>query len=210
MTGQSALPPSRRTWSERIQEAFAELDVDAAAPGAPAPTGAGAATRSKSADVQNPESTAHPAERGPTIVPSPDVLRATHRSAWGNALSLAEVRRQRRAAGLDAGVRAIARSLETSAARASDLLQIVDALTVTDVQLIGLLGGPEGDTWTAIEERGHARLAALSFRALRTVVRLPMFRRIAQIKRLAEQAPAGSSTGGAGTCHVRESKRHQP
>lgn len=182
------LPP-RRPWSEWVRESLAAIENGQATPPAP-----GRSARDDAAQgVQRGAPNDGPADHGPLLVPSPELLRRIHGSAWGEALRLTDVRRQRRAVGLDAGVRAIARSLETSAARVSDLLQIIDALTVTDVQLIGISDGPADDTWEAVEARGHARLAALSFRALRSIARLPTFRRIAEVKRLGETAAASRS-----------------
>ena len=180
-TDQSAVLSPRRMWSGWVAEAFAALENGDATPTMP-----GRTTRTDAA-LASPHEPVNAAGRGPPIELSAELLRKTHGSAWGKALRIANLRLQRRAAGLDAGVRAIARSLETSAARVSENLQIVDAFELIDVQRIGLAGGADDESWTAIEDRGHARLAALSFRALRSIARLPTFARIARIRAHGQQ-----------------------
>jgi hypothetical protein len=90
------------------------------------------------------------------------------------------------AAGFDATVRAVAREVGSSTRRIGDLLNIFDAFSDSAILFIGLPFIESDDDLSLLEARGQAPLARLSFRALRTVSRLPPYSRNIEVRRLAE------------------------
>jgi hypothetical protein len=77
---------------------------------------------------------------------------------------IGNVRGRRKAQGLDISVRAVATELGCTRGHAGDCLKIREAFSDTLLSFIG-----ENDS----QDDGHARLARLSFRTLRSLARLP-------------------------------------
>lgn len=103
-----------------------------------------------------------------------------HASAWAEAVHIGNVRARRKAQGLDASVRAIATEVGCSRGHAGDCLRIRDAFNDTLLYFISDNGS---------QDDGHARLARLSFRTLRSLARLPThLARIREARRLSNQS----------------------
>jgi hypothetical protein len=118
----------------------------------------------------------------PTAKPSteqhsgtPPAAVVEHPSAWAAAVRIGEVRARRRAQGLDTSVRAIATEVGCSRGHAGDCLKIRDAFSDALLYFIAENG---------TQDDGRARLARLSFRALRSLARLPThLARIREVRR---------------------------
>jgi hypothetical protein len=137
-----------------------------------------------------------------TCEPSDEVLHLTDGSAWGDALRIGALHGRRAAENLGASVRGLSRAVGSSASRVGDLRQIRDAVTDSDVLLIGLADEPSAEAIQDFELRGHALLARLSFRALREVARLPRFTRVAEVRRRAAAAVIGTTGAERETHHA--------
>jgi len=120
--------------------------------------------------------------------------------AWLLAVWLGVVRERRGKFQRDTSVRGIQREgdpsgprFEASVSRVGDLLMIRDAFGPNDITMIGLSDGPSDEEFQSPELRGHARLSRLSFRALRSVARMPRWQRYSEVRRLAAEAALRAS-----------------